>query len=156
MRYAMPIFPLPYSSIWLGAAMLVGTTIATTAQYIPHTPVDPNQRQAVLVHQDASDCSGRDVPNTNSPSVRGTIWATRLFDGNTGLKVAMTANRNTVYKITIKCVGPIGDLKTDEEGVGNLSLVFPTKIVGAEYSFELAPEVAPAGSRYQSAQISFK
>jgi hypothetical protein len=34
--------------------------------------------------------------------------------------------------------------------------VFPTDLVGAEYSFELAPDVASAGSRYQSAQISFK
>ncbi|MGY8636441.1 hypothetical protein RAD15_28615 [Bradyrhizobium sp. 14AA] len=156
MRYAMPIFRLRYCSIWLSAALLVGTTLATTAQYVPNRPTDPNQRQVVLVHQDTSDCSGRDVPNTDSPSVRGTIWATRLFDGNTSVKVAITARPNTVYHVSLKCVRPIGDIKTDDEGVGILSLVFPTNLVGAEYSFELAPEVASAGSRYQSAQISFK
>lgn len=156
MRYAMPIFRLRYSSIWLGAAVLAGTTIATTAQYVPHSPVDPNQRQVVLVHQDASECSGRDVPNADSAAVRGTIWATRLFDGNTGVKVAITARPNTTYHVMLKCVRPIGDIKTDDEGVGNLSLVFPTNLVGAEYSFELAPDNAAAGSRYQSAQVSFR
>lgn len=156
MRYAMPIFRLRYSSIWLGAAMLVGTSVATPAQFIVQRPTDPNQRQVVMVRQDASDCSGRDVPNVDSPSVGGTIWATRLFDGNTGVKVAMTAKPNTTYRISLKCVRPIGEVKTDDEGIANLSLVFPTNLVGAEYSFELAPEGAPAGSRYQSAQISFQ
>ena len=156
MRYAMPSFRLRYSSIWLGGAMLVGTSLATMAQYIPTRPVDPNQRQVVLVHRDTSECSGNDVPNTDSASVRGTIWATRLFDGNTGVKVAITARPNTVYHVMLKCVRPIGDIKTDEEGVGNLSLAFPTNLAGPEYSFELAPDNAAAGSRYQSAQISFK
>jgi len=156
MRYAMPIFRLRYSSIWLGAAMLVGTTIATTAQFIAHKPTDPNQRQVVLVRQDTSDCSGRDVPNVDSPQVSGTIWATRLFDGSTGVKVAVTAKPNTIYHVTLKCVRPIGDIKTDDEGIGNLSLVFPTNLAGAEYSFELAPDNPPAGSRFQSAQVSFK
>jgi len=152
----MPIFRLRYSSIWLGAAMLVATTIATTAQYIVQRPTDPNQREVVLVRQDTSDCSGRDVPNVESPSVSGTIWATRLFDGNTGVKVALTAKPNTTYHVSLKCVRSIGDVKTDDEGIGNLSLVFPTNLAGAEYSFELAPDNAPAGSRYQSSQISFK
>lgn len=156
MRYAMPIFRLRYSSIWLGAAMLVGTNIATTAQFIVQRPTDPNQRQVVLVRQDTSDCSGRDVPNADSPLVSGTIWATRLFDGSTGVKVAMTAKPNTTYHVSLKCARPIGDVKTDDEGIGNLSLAFPTNLAGAEYSFELAPDNAPAGSRYQSAQVSFK
>jgi hypothetical protein len=153
----MPVFRLRFTSIWLSVAMLVGTTLATTAQYVPNRPTDPNQRQAVLVQQDTSDCSGQDVaPNTDSPSVRGTIWATRLFDGNTSVKVAITARPNTVYHVSLKCVRPIGDVKTDDDGVGILSLAFPTNLVGAEYSFELAPDGASAGSRYQSAQISFK
>ena len=156
MRYAMPIFRLRYSFFWLGAAILVGTSMATLAQFIPQRTTDPNQRQVVFVRQDTSDCSGRDVPNVDSPSVGGTIWATRLFDGNTGVKVAMTAKPNTTYRISIKCVRPIGDVKTDDEGIANLSLVFPTNLAGPEYSFELAPEGAPAGNRYQSAQISFK
>jgi hypothetical protein len=152
----MPIFRLRYSSIWLGAAMLVGTNIATTAQFVVQPLTDPNQRQVVVVRQDTSDCSGRDVANTDSPLVSGTIWATRLFDGNTGVKVAMTAKPNTTYRLSLKCVRPIGDVKTDDEGIANLSLVFPSNLAGAEYSFELAPEGSPAGSRYQSAQISFK
>ena len=156
MRYAMPSFRLRYSSIWLGAAILIGTNIATTAQFVVQRQIDPNQRQVVMVRQDTSDCSGRDVPNVDSPLVGGMIWATRLFDGNTGVTVAMTAKPNTTYRISLKCVRPIGDVKTDDEGIANLSLVFPSNLVGAEYSFELAPEGAPAGSRYQSAQISFK
>jgi len=156
MRYAMPIFRLGYSSIWLGAAMLVGTNIATTAQYVVQRQTDPNQRQVVVVRRDTSDCSGRDISNTDSALVSGTIWATRLFDGNTGVKLAVTAKPNTTYHVSLKCVRPIGDIKTDDEGIGNLSLAFPTNLVGPEYSFELAPDNASAESRYQSAQISFK
>ena len=156
MRYSVQLVRRRYGAIWLGAAMLLGTSATTLAQFIPQRPTDPNQRQVVLVRQDTSDCTGSDVPNVDLPSVGGTIWATRLFDGNTGVKLAVTAKPNTTYHISLKCVRTIGDIKTDDEGIGNLSLVFPTNLAGAEYSFELAPENAPAGSRYQSTQVSFR
>ncbi len=54
-------------------------------------PLDFNQWQVVLVRQQTSDCAGSDVPNVNSPLVGGMLWATQLFDGNTSVKLAITA-----------------------------------------------------------------
>jgi hypothetical protein len=55
------------------------------------SPLDFNQWQVVLVRQQTSDCAGSDVPNVDSPLVGGMLWATQLFDGNTSVKLAITA-----------------------------------------------------------------
>ena len=51
---------------------------------------------------------------------------------------------------------PLADITTDDEGVANVSFVFPTNLVGAAYGFDMYPEGAPAGNKYQSAQVSFQ
>lgn len=135
------------------AALLA--SLSALAQ-LPPKPVDPNEREVYLVRQDKSDCTNSDVPNVNSPLVAGNVWVTRLRDGNTSVKVAMTAKPSTTYHFFLKCVRQLADIKTDEEGVANVSLVFPTNLVGAAYAFDMYPEGAPAGSRFQSAQVSFQ
>ena len=55
------------------------------------SPLKINQWQVVLVRQQTSDCAGSDVPNVDSPLVGGMLWATQLFDGNTSVKLAITA-----------------------------------------------------------------
>ena len=50
----------------------------------------------------------------------------------------------------------LGDVKTDDEGVANLAFAFPTNLVGAVYGFDMFPEGAPAGNKFQSAQVSFR
>ncbi len=142
--------------IWLGAATVLATNVATLAQIGRQAPGDPNQKQVYLVHRDMADCTGSDVPNVDSPLVGGNIWVTRLHDGNTSVKVAMTAKPSTTYHFFLKCVRQLGDIKTDEEGVANVSLAFPTNLVGAVYAFDMFPEGAPSGNRYQSAQVSFQ
>ena len=142
-------------AIWIVVGAVLASNIVAVAQIAMQRAADPSQRQVVLVRQDASDCSGSDVPNVDSPAVSGTIWATRLFDGNTSVKVAVTIRPNTAYRLAIKCVRPIGDVKTDDEGVANISFAFPTNLVGPVYSFELAAD-APPGNKYQSAQVSFR
>ncbi len=90
-----------------------------------------------LVRQDASDCSGSNV-DPDASETGGTIWATRLFDGNTSVKVAMTMKPNTTYRVALKCVRPLGEITTDDEGIANVSLAFPTDLVGPVYSFEMS------------------
>src|SRR5262245_9491531 len=144
---------LRHGLIWGAVGAALAASVSALAQ-IAQRQVDPNQRQVVLVRQDTSDCSGSDVPNVDSPLVGGTLWATQLFDGNTSVKIAMTTRPNTTYRISLKCVRPLGDLTTDDEGVANVS-AFPTNLVGPVYSFELSAGDAP-GSKYQSAQVKFQ
>ena len=65
------------------------------------------------------------------------LWATQLFDGNTSVKLAMTGRPNTTYGVAVKCVRPLGEVTTDDDGVANVSFAFPTNLVGPVYSFEL-------------------
>jgi hypothetical protein len=143
-----------HGTIWAVVAAALATSVSALAQ-MAQRQLDPNQRQVVLVRQDTSDCSGSDVPNVDSPLVGGTLWATKLFDGNTSVKIAMTTRPNTTYRVSLKCVRPLGDLTTDDEGVANVSFAFPTNLVGPVYSFELSAGDAP-GNKYQSAQVKFQ
>ena len=83
----------------VAVAAILGTSVATLAQVARQAPTEP-QRQVYLVRQDASECSGSDVPNVNSPLVGGNVWVTRGADGNTGVKVAMTAKPDTARQTT--------------------------------------------------------
>jgi hypothetical protein len=141
--------------IWVGVTALVATNVAAVAQFATQGPQDPNQKQVFLVRKDASECSGSDVPNVDSPLVGGNVVVTRLGDGTTSVKVAMTAKPNTTYQFFLKCVRVLGNITTDEEGVAIVTFGYPTNSVGNAYAFEMHPEGAPPGNRYQSAQVAF-
>ena len=143
-------------ALWVVVIAAIASNLSALAQIPTARPTDPNQRQVYLVRQDQANCTNSDVPNVDSPLVGGNIWVTRLHDGNTSVKVAMTAKPSTTYHFFLKCVRQLTDITTDDEGVANVSLVFPTNLVGAVYGFDMYPEGAPAGNKYQSAQISFR
>jgi hypothetical protein len=145
---------LRHGLIWSAVGAALAASISALAQ-IPLPPVDPNQRQVYLVRKDQSDCTNSDVPNVDSPLVSGNVWVTRLHDGNTSVKVA-TLKPNTKYRFFLKCVRPLGDITTDDEGVATVAFAFPTNLVGAVYGFDMYPEGAPAGQKFQSAQVSFR
>ena len=146
---------LRHGLIWGAVGAALAASISALAQ-VPMPPVDPNQRQVYLVRKDQSDCTNSDVPNVDSPLVVGNLWVTRLHDGNTSVKVAVTAKPNTKYQFFLKCVRPLGDIATDDEGVANVAFAFPTNLVGAVYGFDMYPEGAPAAQKFQSAQVSFR
>ena len=143
-------------ALWVVVVAAIASNLSALAQIPGARPSDPNQRQVYLVRQDQANCTNSDVPNVDSPLVGGNVWVTRLHDGNTSVKVAMTAKPSTTYHFFLKCVRQLTDITTDDEGVANVSLVFPTNLVGAVYGFDMYPEGAPAGNKYQSAQISFR
>ena len=145
---------LAFGTMWVGLAAVVATSVSAVAQFA--APRDPNQPQVYLVRKDASDCQNSDVPNVDSPLVGGNVWVSRLPDGNTSVKVAMTAKPNTTYHFFLKCVRQLGDIPTDSEGVANVSFAFPTSAVGNVYAFDMYPEGAPPGNKYQSAQVKFQ
>ena len=143
-------------ALWVVVIAAIASNLSALAQIPVARPTDPNQRQVYLVRQDQANCTNSDVPNVDSPLVGGNIWVTRLHDGNTSVKVAMTAKPSTTYHFFLKCVRQLADITTDDEGVANVSFVFPTNLVGAVYGFDMYPEGAPAGNKYQSAQVSFQ
>ena len=135
-----------------GAAFVVAAR-AQTALTPP--PMASNERQAYLVRQDQSDCTNTSVPTGDSPGVSGNLWLSRGNDGNTTVKVAMTVTPNTTYHFYLKCVRQLGDIKTDDEGAGFAAFTFPTASVGATYAFDMYPEGAPAGNKFQSVTVNF-
>jgi hypothetical protein len=108
------------------------------------------------VRTDEADCTGKDVPNVDSPLVAGNIWVTRLVDGNTSVKVAVTAKPSTTYRFALKCVRQLTDITTDDEGVAVVSFAFPTDLVGAVFAFEMSQEGASAEQKFQSARVAFQ
>jgi hypothetical protein len=145
---------LRHGLIWGAVGAALAASVSALAQF--PRPTDPNQRQVYLVRKEQSDCTNSDVPNVDSPLVTGNVWVTRLHDGNTSVKVAVTAKPNTTYRFFLKCVRPLANITTDDEGIANAAFAFPTDVVGAVYAFDMYPEGAPPGNKFQSAQVSFQ
>jgi hypothetical protein len=141
-------------AILIGLAAAAAMSVSAVAQ-IGRPVADANQRQVYLVRKDESNCTNSDVPNTDSPLVGGNVWVTRTTDGQTNVKVAMTAKPTTKYHFFLKCVRLLSDIWTDDEGVANVSFAFPTNSAGNVYAFDMYPDGAPPGNKYQSAQVVF-
>jgi hypothetical protein len=109
-----------------------------------------------LVLQDFSDCTNANVSDDNKILTRGTLFVVRNPDATTSVKIAMTVQRNTTYHFFLKCVRQLGDIKTDDEGIGEALFTFPTNSAGAVFAFDMYPEGAPAGDKYQSVQVSIQ
>jgi hypothetical protein len=123
---------------------------ATASQLAPEFAAraqSANERDVYLVRLDQSDCTNSNVPNENSPAVGGLVMVSRGNDGNTMVKIAMTASPDTAYHFYLKCIRQLGDVKTDDEGVGSAVFTFPTNTTGATYAFDMYPEGAPAGKQ---------
>ena len=142
-------------SIAIGCAAFGMASVAAYAQFTPPPP-KANELQVYLVRQDFSDCTNANVPSGDSPGVGGNVWLIRGTDGNTTAKIVLTASPKTTYHFYLKCVRQLGDITTDEEGVGTALYTFPTNSVGNVYAFDSYPEGAPAGNKFQSAQVKFQ
>jgi hypothetical protein len=112
----------------------------------------------LMVKQDFSDCGNSTVTPTPSPAqVGGEAEVTRR-DGNvTTVNVRLTrVAPNTTYHLFLKCVNLLGDIKTDAKGRGNNTFTFQTSTIGPVYAFDMYPDGAPLGNKYQSIQINFQ
>jgi hypothetical protein len=49
----------------------------------------------------------------------------------------------------------LGDITTGGEGVGTADFAFPTNSTGATNAFDMYPQGAPPGNKFQSATVSF-
>jgi hypothetical protein len=108
-----------------------------------------------LIRQDFSDCANADVSEKDPSLLGGVAVLARDPNGNTQVKVGITARANTTYHFFLKCVRLLGDVVTGDEGVGTNTFDFPTNSAGNVYAFDMYPEGAPAGNKYQSVQVKF-
>ena len=139
------------TSLWVCLAGLL-TAIDLAGAQAPTA----EEVQVYLVRQDSSDCTNSTVSNAYSPAVSGDISVARIAGGTTQVKVAMTASPDTTYHVFLKCVREIGNVKTGDEGTGIEAFSFPTNLVGNVFAFDVYPEGAPAGNKFQSVQVVFK
>lgn len=108
-----------------------------------------------LVQQDFSDCTNVNVKDNGGAAPGGTVWIVRNGDGSTSIKVGLSATPLTTYHFFLKCVRLLGDIKTDEDGVGEGLFTVPAGGVGQVFAFDSYPEGAPAGNKFQSVQVKF-
>ena len=108
-----------------------------------------NVTSVSMILQDFSDCTNANVPTP----ANGTVFIVRNTDGSVNLKVAITVQPDTTYHFYLKCVRQLGDITTGDEGVGGASFTLPPGTVGNVFAFDMYPEGAPAGNKYQSIQV---
>jgi hypothetical protein len=111
--------------------------------------------EAVLVRQDFSDCGNSDVKADDPSRIGGTVQITRQTDGKMRVKVAITAAPDTTYHFFLKCVRSLGDIKTQDEGEATAEFEFEFAADGAPsiLTFDMYPEGAPAGQKFQSTPV---
>lgn len=141
---------LLFPGLSISAAAIIGFAFQP-----PAAAQDPNVREVSLVRQDFSDCSNGNVQDKDPSLLGGTAVVARGNDGTTHVKVGITAKQNTKYHFFLKCVRLLGDIQTGDEGVGIQTFEFPTNSSGDVYAFDMYPEGAPAGDKYQSVQVKY-
>lgn len=148
-------------SRWLPVLALLALSGTAFAQMNIGTPkpvqpqADPNTREVPMVRQDFSDCQNASVSAQDPSRIGGSVFLKRGNDGKTQVKVVITASRDTRYHVFLKCVRLLGDIKTDDEGTGIGVFSFGTGETGATYAFDMYPEGAPAGNKFQSVQVKY-
>jgi hypothetical protein len=141
------------AALLLGSAALCGTAFA---QVNPGAQApNPNLREVSLVRQDQSDCQNANVTNSDPSLIGGTAYVVRGPDGNTSVKVGISAKPNTTYHFSLKCVRTLGDITTWDEGDGVGYFSFSTNEAGNVFAFDVYPEGAPPGNKYQSVQVKY-
>ena len=152
MRRAAQGYCLLSATLLFGLAALDGTAVG---QKTLPSPDDPTMRQVSLVRQDQSDCQNGNVSDKDPNLVGGTAFVVRTSDGKTTVKVGIMAKPNTTYHFFLKCVRILGDIQTWDEGDGVGYFSFSTNEVGNVFAFDMYPEGAPPGNKYQSVQVKF-
>jgi hypothetical protein len=141
-------------AIWAAIGSAFAAQLSALAQ-IWTPPVDPNQREVYLVRKDSPT-----VPTAACPmSIRrssGNVWLTRQHDGNTSVKVAITATPNTTYHFFLKCVRHLTDITTDEEAVASVAGPSRPAWSGRALRSKCIQRAHGLETSFQSAQVKFQ
>jgi hypothetical protein len=132
-----------------GAASVVLPTSANAATKV--------RDLTLLVQRNFSDCENSNVSSVPPAVVGGEGLVTQRDGGQTTVNIRLTkAAPNTSYNFFLKCHFQLGVIKTDASGHGNNTFTFQTNVTGPIYAFDMYPDGAPLGNKYQSVQINFQ
>ncbi|MGC2775434.1 MAG: hypothetical protein WA418_07320 [Bradyrhizobium sp.] len=134
------------ATITLAVPLAVAAAAAQSA-------VPASTAEAILVRQDSSDCANSDVKADDPSRIGGTVRITRQADGKVGVRVAITASPDTVYHFFLKCVRQLGDIRTEDEGEATAEFEFAADTAPPVLTFDMYPEGAPAGQKFQSTPV---
>jgi hypothetical protein len=142
---------LPKSRLLLLCGLTASIGLATALPAVGQSGDDPVQ--VSLVPQDFSDCSNANVKANGGETPGGTVVLVRRNDGSIDLKVGITATPDTKYNFYLKCVRQLGVITTGDEGTGEAAFTIPPNTVGKTFAFDMYPDGAPAGNKFQSVQV---
>ena len=134
----------------LTAAAVVLLALGATA-----SAQSSNMREVSLVRQDVADCPNDNVSDQDPSRVGGTVILMRNADGITTVKIGITAAPNTRYNFFLKCVRILGTVQTYDEGEGQAQFSFRTDEASNVFAFDMYPDGAPAGNKFQSVQVRY-
>jgi hypothetical protein len=106
-----------------------------------------------LIRLDSSDCT-----NSNVTPASGQVGGFISIHENKNKEVIVnihlkTGTPNTKYNIFLKCKQQIGTLYTNKKGLADAEFKVSKDIVPAVFAFDMYPDGAPVGNKYQSVQI---
>lgn len=157
---------LAASAILLGMSAMFAFGVTANAQSaappsaaLPSAAAPPalgsNEVSVSLIQQESSDCTNTTVQDDPNRTRGGQIWVTRNSNGTTRVQVGMTVTPKTTYHLFLKCVRQLGDIKTDDEGIGLATFEFATSSVGPTFAFDMYPDGATSGNKFQSLTVKF-
>jgi hypothetical protein len=115
-------------------------------------PTSDEGVKASLIQQDQSDCLNTTVQDDPNRIRGGEIFITPAGGGNIDVQVALTADANTTYNVYLKCVRQIGVLVTTDDAIAVETFTIPDP--GAQFAFDIYPDGAPSGNKFQSMTVN--
>lgn len=112
------------------------------------------QEVVSLVRQDFSDCGNGNVNASDPSRVGGTVTARRLHSGKISVQVDLLRGTPlTDYQFFLKCGYLLGTLHTNPYGLGSAAFEFPSSKSGSQFAFDMYPDGAPSGNKFQSVRV---
>ena len=142
------------SQSWLRVAFALIGSVCLALAWVPTAAQAADQVNVFLIRQDFSNCTNDDV-SSNNPEVGGEVKVIRESNGTTTVAALINSEPKTTYQFFLKCVRQIGSITTDDEGIGTGTFSFPTSDAGNAYAFDVYPNGAPAGNKFQSVKVIF-
>ncbi len=116
-------------------------------------PALATSKRVDLVRLDSSDCTNSNVTRA-SGLVGGFISVHAKKDRELVVNVHIkTGTPNTKYNIFLKCKQQIGTLYTNQKGLADAEFKVSKDIVPSVFAFDMYPDGAPLGNKFQSAQV---
>ncbi|AFY32852.1 hypothetical protein [Calothrix sp. PCC 7507] len=116
-------------------------------------PALATSKKVDLVRLDSSDCTNSNVTPASGP-VGGFISVHAKKDRELVVNVHIkTGTPNTKYNIFLKCKQQIGTLYTNKKGLADAEFKVSKDIVPSVFAFDMYPDGAPLGNKFQSVQV---